>query len=66
MLTIAAFLMGLWFLGLMLSYTLGLPFFRNTFTGDLMYTGVFFGAYELALTFFRSWKTFQLRVIFHP
>ncbi len=34
--------------GLMQSYTMGLPFFRNTVLGDLCYTGVFFGAYELA------------------
>jgi hypothetical protein len=33
--------------GLMQSYTMGLPFFRNTVLGDLCYTGVFFGAYEL-------------------
>lgn len=35
--------------GLMQSYIMGLPFFKWTFFGDLFYTGVFFGAYELAL-----------------
>lgn len=32
--------------GLWASYAAGLPFFRNTLLGDLVYTGVFFGAYE--------------------
>jgi uncharacterized membrane protein len=34
--------------GLMQSYVMAIPFFRNTILGDLCYTGVFFGAYELA------------------
>ena len=34
--------------GLIESYTLALPFFRNSLIGDLLYTGIFFGAYELA------------------
>lgn len=33
--------------GLAQSYVMGLPFFRNTLLGDLFYTGVFFGGYEL-------------------
>lgn len=33
--------------GLMQSYIMGLPFFRGTLLGDLFYTGVMFGAYEL-------------------
>ncbi len=32
--------------GLLESYTAALPFFRNTLIGDLLYTGIFFGAYE--------------------
>jgi hypothetical protein len=35
------------FAGLMASYTNAIPFFRNTLLGDLFYSGVFFGAYEL-------------------
>lgn len=35
--------------GLLQSYFLALPFFRNTFLGDLFYTGLFFGSYELLL-----------------
>jgi len=33
--------------GLWESYVMGIPFFKNTLLGDLFYTGVFFGAYEL-------------------
>lgn len=41
-------------LGLWQSYVAGIPFFRGTFTGDLFYTAMFFGAYELALRFSKS------------
>ena len=34
--------------GLIMSYTLALPFFRNSLMGDIFYTAVFFGLYELA------------------
>jgi len=34
--------------GLTQCYYLALPFFRNTIAGDLFFTGVFFGAYQLA------------------
>ena len=33
--------------GLLESYTLALPFFRNSSLGDLLYTGIFFGVYEM-------------------
>jgi hypothetical protein len=35
------------FPGLLQCYLMGLPFFRNTLLGNLFYTTVFFGAYEL-------------------
>ena len=35
--------------GLITSYIMGLPFFRGTLFGDLFYTAVFFGGYELVL-----------------
>jgi hypothetical protein len=35
--------------GLMQSYTMALPFFRNSLFGDLAYSAVLFGAYELAI-----------------
>lgn len=33
--------------GLVTAYVAGIPFFRNTLLGDLTYTAVLFGAYEL-------------------
>ena len=41
------------FSGLMASYVAGLPFFRWQILGDLFYSGVLFGAYELA----KVWAT---------
>ena len=47
---------GVWFMGnlypktfsgLMQSYMYALPFFRNTLLGDLLYVGLFCGAYEI-------------------
>lgn len=35
--------------GLLQSYLMGLPFFRNTLLGDFFYTGVLFGAYEVSV-----------------
>lgn len=37
------------FSGLMLNYALAIPFFRNSLMGDLFFTGVIFGIYELVL-----------------
>lgn len=34
--------------GLLESYIMGIPFFKNTVFGDLIYAGLFFGGYELA------------------
>lgn len=34
--------------GLMMSYTAGIPFFHYTIAGDLVYSGVMFGAFEYA------------------
>jgi hypothetical protein len=33
--------------GLLAAYTAGIPFFRNTFLGDLVYSGILFGLYQL-------------------
>ncbi len=35
--------------GLLESYTMAIPFFRNTLIGDLLYTGIFFASYEIAI-----------------
>lgn len=35
------------FSGLIQSFVMGIPFYRGTFLGDLFYTGVIFGGFEL-------------------
>jgi hypothetical protein len=42
--------------GLLLSYTLALPFFKNTLLGDLFYTTTFFTAYQFVLKKVLLWK----------
>ena len=37
--------------GLVESYVMALPFFKNTLMGDLFYTSLFFGAFELLLKY---------------
>lgn len=45
--------------GLLSSYTLALPFFRNSLLGDLFYGAVFFGAYEGYLFTKRKFSIFS-------
>jgi hypothetical protein len=40
--------------GLTESYFFAIPFFRNTILGDAVYSGAFFGGYELINTFLRE------------
>ena len=40
--------------GLAQCYTLALPFYRNTFIGDILYVVVFFGIYECATRLVRN------------
>ena len=47
--------------GLLWSYTAGLPFFRNSLVGDLLYTGLFFGAYAV-LPYLKKWFAFSYKV----
>lgn len=42
------------FTGLMQSYLMAIPFFKNTLLGNLFYTTVFFGVYELAGVWIRA------------
>ncbi|MDA1337380.1 MAG: hypothetical protein O3C23_01275 [bacterium] len=52
--------------GLMLSYTMGLPFLKYTLLGDLFFVGVFVGAYQLAtiaLLHKERWKESLVRLI---
>lgn len=37
--------------GLILCYTMAVPFFRNSLAGDLVYTAALFGIYELVIRF---------------
>lgn len=40
------------FAGLLESYAMGIPFFKNALVGDLLYTGMFFGAYAVAVRWY--------------
>jgi hypothetical protein len=42
------------FAGLIECYTLALPFFRNTLFGNLFYTGLLFGGYEVLLRYVKK------------
>lgn len=42
--------------GLLQSYIMGLPFFRNTLMGDLFYVGAMFGLYEIVLKITSMWE----------
>lgn len=42
------------FTGQLQAYYFALPFFRNTILGDLFYTTLFFGSYELATYFLKQ------------
>lgn len=37
--------------GMIQAYVMAIPFFRNTLIGDLIFVGLFFGSYEIALRF---------------
>jgi hypothetical protein len=45
------------FQGIIASYTAGLPFFKNAIVGDLFYSGLLFGAFELAKKFYKPLQT---------
>jgi hypothetical protein len=49
--------------GLMQSYTMALPFFRGTVLGDLFYTSVFFGGFELLAGFAGGLRRAEARVV---
>ena len=51
--------------GLMQSFIMGLPFFRNTLMGDLFYVGAMFGLYELVLWVTSTWGFKKERDGFH-
>ena len=45
------------FAGLVQSYYMAIPFFRNTVLGDVFYAAVFFGTYEIAAYLVRQRQT---------
>lgn len=42
--------------GLMQSYIMGLPFFKNTLLGDFFYVGAMFGLMEAAILITKNWR----------
>ena len=49
------------FEGLKQAYIYAIPFFRNTVAGDLFYTGLFFGSYQLFLSLIKK-QVFAKRI----
>lgn len=43
--------------GLLASYTAGIPFFRNMIVGDMWFTLILFGSYELAVLLYKRINT---------
>ena len=43
--------------GLIACYTAGIPFFKNTVLGDLVYSAALFGLFELSLSWFPKLRT---------
>lgn len=49
--------------GLVQSYTMAIPFFRNSLLGDLFYTGALVGAYEASLALIYREKKVAISVV---
>jgi len=49
--------------GLMQSYAMAIPFFRNSMLGDLFYTGVLVGAYEASLALLYIEKKAMIKAV---
>lgn len=50
--------------GLLNSYYMGIPFFKNTLLGDLFYIGVLFGLYELGFYFSKKFLSKKYLALF--
>ncbi len=48
--------------GIIASYAAGIPFFRNTLAGDLIYTAMMFGVYELVTKYFGSHNIIEKKI----
>lgn len=46
------------FAGLIQSYTMAIPFFKNSLLGDLFYVGILIGGYEMVMSF-RTLRSFS-------
>lgn len=46
--------------GLIQSYVMGIPFYRGTFLGDLFYTGLVFGGFELVKYLSKRFNFFKI------
>ncbi len=53
-------------LGLFESYTMGIPFFRNTLISDLFFSGLFFASYEIYLALIKSSSNFMRSFVTSP
>lgn len=51
--------------GLLQSYVAGLPFFRNTAIGDLVYSGLFFGLYQAVVLYLHYRQKPAVRLASH-
>lgn len=48
------------FSGLALCFVMALPFYRGTFLGDIFYTGLFFGSFELVKHFSKRFRFLKI------
>ena len=51
---------GYGFSGLTQAYIMAIPFFRNSLMGDIFFSAVFFGSYELAVYFNKKYIKYKL------
>jgi hypothetical protein len=49
--------------GLINCYIAGIPFYRNTLMGDLFFTGLFVGGYELVQNYLRAFLPKRLKKV---
>lgn len=49
--------------GLFQSYLMAIPFFKNSLAGDILYSGLLFGAYKLSVLYYFKFNHLMSRVI---
>jgi hypothetical protein len=50
------------FSGLLQSYYMAIPFFKNALAGDIIYSGIFFGAFEFCIAVWPRFKVLQSKL----